>query len=75
MGLAALGVAVVYLLLVAVGAIVALLIMLWLFQDAPGKIEKIGCEKAEDPRNAECLRVGGVSSVPVKPERWEGEAA
>jgi hypothetical protein len=75
LGIAALGMAVVYLLLVAVGAIGALLIMLWLFQDAPGKIKKIGREKAEEPRNAECLRLGGVSSVPVKPERWEGEAA
>ncbi len=75
LSIAALGIVVVYVLLVAVGAIGALLIMLWLFQDTPSKIENIGREKAEAPRNAECLRPGGVSSVPVKSERWEGEAA
>ena len=44
MGIAALGMALAYLLLVAAGAIGALLILLWLFQDAPGRIEKIGRE-------------------------------
>jgi len=75
LGIAALGMAVVYLLLVAVGAIGALLIVLWLFQDAPGKIEKIGREKIAGSRSAERLVPGGTSSIVVEPERWESEAA
>jgi hypothetical protein len=75
LSIAALGIAMTYLLLVAAGAIGALLILLWLFQDAPGTIEKIGCEKIEGPRSAERLGPGGTSSVSVEPECWEGEAA
>lgn len=70
MGVAALGMVVAYLLLVAAGAIGALLVLLWLFQDTPGTVEKI-----EGARSAEHLGPGGISSVPVEPERWEGEAA
>ena len=75
MGVAALGMAVAYLLLVATGAVGALLVLLWLFQDVPGTVEQIECEKIEGSRSAERLEPGGVSSVSIEPERWEGEAA
>ncbi len=47
MGIAALGMALAYLLLVAAGIIGMLLVLLWLFQDTPGMTEKIGREKIE----------------------------
>lgn len=75
MDIAALGMASAYLLLVAAGAIGALLILLWLFQDVPGRIEKIEREKIANPRSAERLVPGGTSSIVVEPERWESEAA
>lgn len=75
MGIAALGMALAYLLLVAAGAIGALLILLWLFQDAPGRIEKVEREKVAGSRGAEHLVLGGTSSIVVKSERWESEAA
>lgn len=69
------GMAVVYLLLVAAGAIGALLVLLWLFRDTPGTTEKIGREKIEGSRSAECLGSKGAHPAPVTPERWEDEAA
>lgn len=75
LSIAALGMAVAYLLLVAAGAIGALLVLLWLFGDTPGTTEKIGREKIEGSRSAECLGPKGARSVSVEPERWEDEAA
>ena len=75
MGIAALGIALAYLLLVAAGAIGALLILLWLFQDVPGRIEKIERDKIAGSRSAERLVPGGTCSIAVEPERWESEAA
>ena len=69
------GMALAYLFLVAVGATGALLVLLWLFQDTPGTVEKIRHEKIEGSRSAEHLRPGGISQRSVEPERWEGEAA
>jgi hypothetical protein len=64
-----------YLLLVTVGTIGMLLVLLWLFQDTPGTIEKVGREKIEGSRSAERLRSGGRYSASVESERWEDEAA
>jgi hypothetical protein len=75
LGVAALSMALAYLFLVAVGATGALLVLLWLFQDTPGTVEKIRYEELEGSRSAEHLGPGGISSVSVEPERWEGEAA
>jgi hypothetical protein len=75
LSIAALGIALAYLFLVAAGAIGALLVLLWLFQDTPGTIEEVGREKIEGSRSVEPLGPVGVSSVSVEPERWEGEAA
>ena len=69
------GMALAYLLLVAAGAFGALLILLWLFQDAPGRTEKIRREKTAGSRSAERVVPGGTSSIVVEPERWESEAA
>jgi hypothetical protein len=75
LGITALGTAMAYLLLVAVGAIGALLVLLWLFRDAPDTTEKIGCGKGEGSRSAECSGPEDPSSASVEPERWEDEAA
>lgn len=75
MGIAVLGMAVAYLLLVAAGAIGALLVLLWLFRDTPGTTEKIGRKKIEGSRSAECLGSKGTHSASIEPERWEDEAA
>ena len=73
--IAALGMAATYLLLVAAGAIGALLVLLWLFRDTPGTSEKIGREKIEGTRSAEQLGAEGTSSASDEPERCEDEAA
>jgi hypothetical protein len=75
LGIAALGMALAYLLLVAAGTIGMLLVLLWLFQDTPGMTEKIGREKIEGSRSAERLGSEDKSSASVEPERWEDEAA
>ena len=64
------GMAVVYLLLVAAGSIGALLALLWLFPDTPDTVDKI-----EGTQGAEYLGPGAVPSVSVESERWEDEAA
>jgi hypothetical protein len=75
LGIAALGMALAYLLLVAAGTIGMLLGLLWLFQDTPVTTEKIGREKIEGSRSAERLGREGKSSASVEHERWEDEAA
>ena len=76
MGIVALGMAVAYLLLVATGAIGALLIVLWLFRDTPGTTEKkVGRGEVEGSRSAEHLGPRGTYSASVEPVRREDEAA
>lgn len=76
MGIAALGMALAYLILVFAGAIGALLILLWLFRDTPGTIEeKTGRVKVEGSRSAERLGPEDASSASVEPKHWEDEAA
>lgn len=75
LGIAALGMAVTYLLLVAASAIGALLVLLWLFRDTPGTTEKIGREQIEGSRSAECFRPKGAHPASVETGRWEDEAA
>ena len=65
-----------YLLLVAAGAIGALLILLWLFrEDMPVTTEDIERGKFEGSRSAEHLGSKGTHSVPIESECWEDEAA
>lgn len=76
LGIAALGMAMAYLLLVAAGAIGALLVLLWLFrEDMPGTTEDIKRDKFEASRSAKRLGSIGTHLSPVEPERWEDEAA
>ena len=65
-----------YLLLVAAGAIGALLILLWLFrEDMPGTTEGTECNKFEISRGVGHLGSQGPHSASVEPQRWEDEAA
>jgi len=64
-----------YLILVFAGAVGALLILLWLFRDTPGTIEKIGHRKVEGSRSAERMGPEGASSASVEPDHREDEAA
>lgn len=64
--------ATIYLLLVAAGAIGALLVLLWLFrEDMPGTTEDIERDKYEGSRSAEHLGFKAAHSAPVEPECWE----
>ena len=53
MSIAALGIAVVYLLLLLTGAIAALLVLVWLFRDAPGVDRRPKSETFRDLRDVE----------------------
>jgi TRAP-type C4-dicarboxylate transport system permease small subunit len=76
LSIAALSMAIAYLLLVAAGAMGALLVLLWLFrEDMPGTTEDIERDKFEVSRSAEHLGSKGTHSIPVEPECWEDEAA
>jgi hypothetical protein len=73
--IAALGMALAYLLLVVAGTIGMLLVLLWLFQDTPSMTENIGREKIKGSRSAERLGSESTSSALVEPERWEDGTA
>ena len=76
LSIAALGMATAYLLLVAAGAIGALLVLLWLFgEDMSCTTEDIERDKFESAQSAGRLGSIGTHSAPVEPERWEDEAA
>ncbi len=67
MSIAALGIAVAYLLILVAGAIGALFIMIWLFGEAPGGTASTGRETVKDLPNA--------ARRPVEPARSEDKAA
>lgn len=67
MSIAALGIAVAYLLILVAGAIGALFIMIWLFGETPGGTTSTKCETVKDLPNA--------PHRPVEPERSEDKAA
>ena len=75
LGLAALGIAVVYLLILVAGAVVALLVLVWLFGDAPGEGTRTGREAVGGPRGAHRFGAGGTPSASVGPDHSEDEAA
>jgi hypothetical protein len=75
LSIAALGIAVAYLLIIVVGAIGALLVTIWLFEETPGGTTSTGHESVKDLRNNGRFRVGSTPSAPVKPERSEDKAA
>ena len=67
MSIAALGIAVAYLLILVAGAIGALFIMIWLFGETPGGTTSTKCETVKDLPNA--------ARRPVEPEHSEDKAA
>lgn len=74
MGVAALSIAMVYLL--AVTAVGALLVLVWLFGEAPpGESARTGRETVAGLRGADRLEAGGTPSPSVEPGRSEDEAA
>ena len=75
MEIAALGIAIVYLLAVAAGAIGALLVVVWLFGEAPGEGTRTGCEAVGGLRSADRLGAESAPSASVGLERAEDEAA
>ena len=73
MGIAALGIAIVYLLvLVAVGA---LWVLVWLFGEAPGEGARTGHDTVERLRSTDRSGAGRVPPASVGPERSGDEAA
>ena len=75
MGIAGLGIAVVYLLILVAGALGALLVLVWLFGEAPGEGTRIGHETTGGSPSADRFGAGEASSASVGPERSEDEAA
>ena len=74
MSIAALGIAVTYLLIIVAGAIGALLVMIWLFEDkldAP----RTGRETVTDLRYPDGVGMESTPSALVEPERSEDKAA
>jgi hypothetical protein len=67
LSIAALGIAVAYLLILLAGAIGALFILIWLFGETPGGTTSTKCETVKDLPNA--------ARHPVEPERSEDKAA
>ena len=74
MSIAALGIAVTYLLIIVAGAIGALLVMIWLFEDTLDAT-RTGRETVKDLRHGSRPRVESKSSAPVTSERSEDKAA
>jgi hypothetical protein len=67
LSIAALGIAVTYLLILAAGAIGALFVIIWLFGETPGGTTSTKCETVHHLPNA--------ARRPVEPERSENKAA
>jgi hypothetical protein len=75
LSIAALGIAVVYLLIVVAGAIGALLVLIWLFGETSSVTARTGHETAEGLRGANRFGTGSTPSSPVESERSDEKAA
>ena len=75
MGIAGLGIAVVYLLVLLAGAVGALWVLVWLFGEAPGERTRTGREAVEGSPGADRFGAGATPWASVGPERSEDEAA
>ena len=73
--MAALGIAMVYLLAVAAGFIGALLALVWLFGEAPDGGTGAGHETVEGLRSTDRFGAARILPASVGPERSEDEAA
>ena len=75
MSIAALGIAVTYLLIIIAGAIGALLGVIWLFEDTLGATTRTGRETVKDLRYPDGVGMESTPSALVEPERSEDKAA
>lgn len=75
MDIAALGIAVAYLLILLAGAVGALSVLVWLFQDTPQVGEKTSRETFRNLRSADSSATGGTSLARAEHERSEDKAA
>ena len=75
MSIAALGMAVAYLLIIVAGGIGALVVTIWLFGETPDATTSTKRETVKDLQNGSSSRVESTSSAPVMSERSEDKAA
>jgi hypothetical protein len=75
LSIAALGMAVGYLLIIVAGGIGALVVTIWLFGETPGATTSTRRETVKDLQNGSRSRVESTSSAPVTSERSENKAA
>jgi hypothetical protein len=75
LSIAALGMAVGYLLIIVAGGIGALVVTIWLFGETPGGHGSTRRETVKDLQNGSRSRVESTSSAPVMSERSEDKAA
>ena len=75
LSIAALGIAVTYLLIIVAGAIGALLVMIWLFEDTLDATTRTGRETVKDLRYPDGVGMESTPSALVEPERSEDKAA
>ena len=75
MSIAALGIAVTYLLIIIAGAIGALLGVIWLFEDTLDATTRTGRETVKDLRYHDGVGMESTASALVEPERSEDKAA
>ena len=75
LSIAALGIAVTYLLIIVAGAIGALLVMIWLFEDTLDATTRTGRETVKDLRYPDGVGMEGTPSALVEHERSEDKAA
>ncbi len=75
MGIAGLGIAVVYLLVLLAGGVGALWVLVWLFGEAPGEGARTGHETAGSLRSADRFGAGSTPSASVGPDRSKDRAA
>ena len=76
MSIAALGMAVAYLLILIAGATVALSVLVWIFQDtSTNAYGRAGCQMCRTLRDADSFGSGTTRSARVASERPEDKAA
>ncbi len=75
LGIAGLGIAVVYLIVLLAGAVGALWVLVWLFGEAPGEGTRTGREAVGGSPCADRFGAGRPPSASVGPDRSEDEAA
>ncbi len=75
LSIAALGIAVTYLLIIVAGAIGALLVMIWLFEDTLDTTTRTERETVKDLRYPDSVEMESTPSALVEPERSEDKAA